>query len=220
MRTIVLSGTGDQWTFRRLPEALAELQLAPRHVLHIGANIGQEVPDYRAARIERITLVEPDPDAAARLRELHPDLPVIEAACGTPAVGRVLRRSAGADVWSTLAGTPMPHDYQVTDEKPVTVLAAEQIQATLGDVDMLVVDTQGTELDVLRSADLSTLSLVVVETQEAEPTAHAGWFPDVVSYMDECGWVPVYQWLHEEQNSNWFATYADTFFVPAAAVAS
>jgi FkbM family methyltransferase len=209
-----LHGTGDQWSFRRLPETLAQLDLHPKHVLHVGANLGQEVPDYRRAGIERITLVEPDPDTAAKLREAYPDLPVIEAACGTAAGAGVLRRIAGADVWSTLATSPMPHDYEVTDESPVTVLTVAQVQAEAGSVDMLVIDTQGTELDALRSADLSTVAVVVIETQEVSQSAHAGYWPDVAAYMANCGWKPVVQWRHETPGE-YFATFADTFFIPA-----
>lgn len=210
----MLSQTGDQWTFHRLPKVLSELGIQPRHVIHVGANLGQEVPDYRAAGIEQITLVEPDPDTAIKLRQAYPDLPVLEVACGTTPGDGLLRRAENADVWSTLATSPMPHGMQVTDETPVMVVTVAQIQ---GDADMAVIDTQGTELDALASADLGRLKLVVVETHDSgDPEAHAGNFPDVVAYMAEQGWAPVYQWLHEKQGSDWFATYADTFFAPVA----
>lgn len=213
MKVEVLAGSGDQWTFRRLPQALAELDVQPRHVIHVGANLGQEVPDYRRAGIERITLVEPDPDTAAKLRDAYPDLPVLEVACASAAGEGSLRRADGADVWSTLATSPMPHGMAVANQVPVKVVTLAEIQ---GDADMAVIDTQGTELDVLASADLSRLKLVVIETHDSgDPNAHAGNLPDVVAHMVERGWVPVLQWLHERQTSDWFATYGDTFFTPA-----
>jgi FkbM family methyltransferase len=209
VKIIQLAGTGDSWTFRRLPQALADLGLAPKHVIHVGANIGQEVPDYRRAGIERITLVEPDPDTAARLRAAHPDLSVLEVACASQPGTGLLSRARNADVWSTMATTPLPHGKTVTSQVKVTVQTVAEIQ---GDADMLVVDTQGTELDALMSADLTTLSLVVVETQNIDPSQHAGYFPDVAAYMAEHGWTPALQWLHEAQGQ-YFASFADTFFV-------
>ena len=212
MKVVHLSGTGDAWTFHRLPAALADLDIRVRHVVHVGANLGQEVPDYRAAGIEQITLVEPDPESALAIRETYPELSVLQIACGTAAGMGKLRRAEGASVWSTLATSPMPHGMSVTDEADVDVVPLSECQ---GDADMAVIDTQGTELDVLHSADLSRLRLVVIETHDSgDPNAHAGNFLDVCECMAEQGWIPVLQWLHEEQGSAWFATYADTFFAP------
>lgn len=216
MKLVDLSGTSDRWTFHRLPEALAELGVAPAHVLHLGANLGQEVPDYRRAGIGRITLVEPDPDSAAKLRGLfgaNPDITIIEAACGTQAGTGMLRRTDGADVWSTLATTPLPHGRQVTSTVPVQVHTVAEIQ---GDADMLVIDTQGTELDVLQSSDLSTVKVVIIETHASgDPHAHAADFDQTVAYMATVGWRPALQWRHERPSSSWFATFSDTFFVPS-----
>ena len=193
-----------------MPQALAELGLSLKHVIHVGANLGQEVPDYRRAGIERITLVEPDPDTAAKLRAAHPDLPVLEVACATQPGTGLLSRADNADVWSTLATTPLPHGKTVTSRVQVTLVTVAEIQ---GDADMLVVDTQGTELDALMSADLTRLSLVVIETQNIDPHQHAGYLPDVVAYMAGHGWAPALQWLHEAQGQ-YFASFADTFFTP------
>ncbi len=216
MKVVELAGTGDSWSFRQLPRALADLGLTPKHVLHVGANLGQEVVDYRRAGIERITLVEPDPEAAAALRAAYPDLSVLEVACATSAGTGQLRRADDASVWSTLATTPLPHGKAVTSQVDVTVVTVADIQGDSDrrDIDMLVIDTQGTELDVLRSADLTRLSLVVIETQNIDPAQHAGYFPDVERYMAGHGWKPALQWLHEARHQ-YFASFADTFFTAA-----
>lgn len=211
MKVVELAGTGDSWSFRQLPQALAELGLTPRHVLHVGANLGQEVVDYRRAGVQNITLVEPDPEAAAELRTAYPDLAVLEVACATTPGAAMLRRADDASVWSTLATTALPHGKTVTSEVAVAVVTVAEIQ---GDADMLVIDTQGTELDALMSADLTRLSLVVIETQNIDALQHAGYFPDVAAYMASHGWTPALQWLHEAQHQ-YFASFADTFFVAA-----
>lgn len=208
-----LAKTGDQWTFHRFPQVLQHLGLAPRSLIHVGANLGQEVPDYRRAGIERITLVEPDPGVCERLRELYPDpdIAVIEAAVSSQEGTGRLQRGALADVWSTLKQTSLPHGTPTVDFIDVQLVRLSSIQ---GDAEVAVIDTQGTELDVLQSADLPRLLLVVVETQEDRPDAHAGWWPDILSFMNSQGWEAVHQWRHERNRSRWFASYADTFFVP------
>jgi FkbM family methyltransferase len=209
VKVVELAGTGDSWSFRQLPQAFADLAITPKHVLHVGANLGQEVPDYRRAGIERITLVEPDPEAAAVLRATYPDLPVLEVACATTPGSALLSRAEDASVWSTLATTPLPHGKAVTSQVEVAVVTVAEIQ---DDADMLVIDTQGTELDALMSADLTRLTVVVIETQNIDPRQHAGYFPDVAAYMAGKGWTPALQWLHEAQHQ-YFASFADTFFL-------
>lgn len=209
-----LAKTGDQWTFHRFHDTLQKLCLAPKKLIHVGANLGQEVPDYRRTGIEQIVLVEPDPQVCAKLHELYPepDVTVIEAAVADQeGVGRFQRAPEGADVWSTLRQDPLPRNARVGTFIDVRLVRLRDIQ---GDAEVAVIDTQGTELDALKSADLSRLSLVVVETQEDRPSGHAGWWPDVLAFMQGQDWEPVHQWRHEHNNSKWFATYSDSFFMP------
>lgn len=204
-----LAGTPDAWTFNRLPAALAELDVPARHVIHVGAHLGEEVPAYRAAGFEGITLVEPDPDTCVQLRAAYPDLVVLRLACGMGWGLASLRRSK----YSIFNSLQQPRKQVGEVFVQIRPLAAVQ-----GDANVAVIDTQGTELDVLRSADLSTLDLVVVETQgndlpvRGAPPSAASWSA-VAGYMEERGWVPRVQWRHEDQDGR-YATYCDTLFTP------
>jgi FkbM family methyltransferase len=194
----------QRWTFALLPEALADLGIAPTSILHVGAHRGEEVEVYRKCGFEQITLVEPDPDNAAFLRAEFPDCAVDECAVGEQRGTATLHRAADS-VFSGLRQDPgIPEAGQVQ----VEVLPLRTIQAGHPS-DVLVVDTQGTELEVLASADLDGVELIIVETQELSRSLYAAFWPDAVEALGKVGFVPAIRWEHE-------AHFADTLFVRRA----
>lgn len=207
MRTVALHESGHAWTFAELPDVLTELDIQPRHVLHVGAHLGQEVQYYRRAGIGRVTLVEPTPANAALLCARFPDAVVIEAACGPEAGTAQLSLAGGDGAWNTIR--PRGDVGTVT----VPVVPIRDIQ---GDADMLVVDTQGTELEALSSADLSSLRLVVIEvTTTGNPEASN--LDEVTAWMRERGWEPRLLWNHDRPGDKANRGFADAFFTPSPA---
>ena len=193
------------WTFDLFPEAITELGITPAGILHVGAHRGEEVPIYRKAGFERITLVEPDPDNAAYLRAELPDVAVVESAVG-PNVGQAEFHRAANTVFSGLradAGQPTTETFTV-DVRHLCDVQAEH------PANVLVVDTQGTELEVLGTADLSGVDLVIVETQELSRQMYAAFWPDAVEALGKVGFVPAIRWEHEQH-------FADSLFVRAPA---
>ena len=196
------------WTFDLLPEALAELGLKPTSLMHVGAHKGEEVPIYRKCGIEDITLIEPDPDNAEFLRTEFPDCTVIECAVGSveaPVATMATFHRAVDTVFSGLkadAGVPTAESFEV-EVCPLRPIQAAHPSA------VLVVDTQGTELEALASADLSGVDLLVVETQELSRDLYAAFWPDAVEALGKVGFVPAIRWEHE-------AHFADTLFVRQA----
>lgn len=215
MRVEHLAGTPDAWNFRRFPDACISLGVAPRHVLHVGGHLGQEVEHYRVAGAQRITYMEPNPTSAAYLRQLGPDVHVIEAAAGAERCQAALALCGGDGAWDTLRariGEGLGvHD--MVGALTVDVVPVKDVQA---DADVLVVDTQGTEVEVLMSAMLCPCApavlLVVVETQESghPEAAHRA---DVDKIMADRGWEPVLVWYHEYSDRP-HATFADVFYQP------
>jgi FkbM family methyltransferase len=189
--------------FRAFPALLDRLGVEPRHLVHVGAHEGQEVPFYREAGIRRVTLVEPIPELAARLRVEHPDATVVEAACGSAerrAVLHVPRRSNMA----TLA-TPQKADGR-TSRIEVQVVTLESVQAAaVPPPDMAVIDAQGRELDVLAGADLAALELVVVETCTVDDPTMASPYRDVATVMAGAGFVEAERWVRDY---DWVARWA------------
>lgn len=197
------------WTFDLLPEAMAELGIEARSILHVGAHRGEEVPIYRKCGFEQVTLVEPDPDNAAYLREEFPECTVVECAVGEELGMATLHRAANT-VFSGLkpdAGQPTTGSVEVV-VTPLRDVQAAQLPGWKANV--LVVDTQGTELAVLASADLSVVDLIAVETQELSRAMYAAFWPDAVEALGKVGFIPAIRWEHEQY-------FADTLFVRAPA---
>lgn len=194
------------WTFARLPIVLRDLDITAGSVCHVGAHHGEEVDVYTQCGFDPIILVEPDPGQVAELRRRfadREDVDIIEAACGTePGRGRLYRthRSVG----STLA--PSLAEPTVGAPVPVDVVRLPEIQ---GGANVLVIDTQGSELSVLSTADLTRVDLVVVETSR-RPGDTAAYYPDAVALMDARDFAVYEEWVHDGSG------YTDTVFARAA----
>lgn len=213
-----LEGTPDAWTFRRFAKACADLGVKPRHVLHVGGHLGQEVEHYRAAGVELISYMEPDPESATHLRDCTDADEVIQAAAG-PYTGEGLLALCGGDgAWNTIrmdiGQGPGVHEREghiTVDVMPIRDVQARHTPRP----DVLVVDTQGTEVEALSSADLghdSGVQLVIVETQSSGHP-EAAHIDEISMLMAANGWTPVLAWNHEYSNRP-HATFADVFYLP------
>jgi FkbM family methyltransferase len=108
-------------------------------------------------------LVEPLPACCEALRAQRRSSRVVQAAAGAQA-GQAVLNVAAADVWSHLGEAK---DLEVVDRIPVAVRTLDDILAECQapHVDLLSLDTEGTELDVLRGLNLEKHhpSLLLVE---------------------------------------------------------
>lgn len=202
--TQILLPPHQAWTFARLPEVLASHGIPADWVLHIGAHHGEEVEVYRQCGFEQISLVEPDPRSARLLHDRYggdPDITVWACAAVAEKAGTATLHYAGRTVWSGLRPHPSATGQQVT----VDTVALNTIQH---DANVLVIDTQGTELEILSAADLGRLDLVIVETTR-RPGDGAALYDDAVTDMRRRGWQVTEEWVHDGSG------YTDTLFVPA-----
>lgn len=193
-----------EWTLQLLPDALAVLGIEPAGVIHVGAHHGEEVPVYQRCGFESITLVEPDP-ASCALIATQPwiyEVTLVRAACAPAGSAATFHRTAD-DVFSGLLPNP---GQETVDTFTVATMPVSAVQAD-HPANVLVIDTQGTELDVLRSADLDSLDLVVIETQAVGPDAYGAYWPDLMTLAADSGWTPVIQWA---RGDGW----ADTLLTP------
>lgn len=133
-----------------------------RHLIHVGAHEGQEVPIYRSIGFDRITLVEPVPELADRLRQRFPDTDVVQKACGSVRTTLNFYVYSPSNLSSLVRPVP-PNKLERVEEVEVEPL--DDLCRSLPSLpNVAVVDAQGLELDVLRSADFDYLDMVVVET--------------------------------------------------------
>lgn len=191
------------WTFARLPALLDERGIAARMVLHIGAHHGEELAIYRRCGFTSMRLVEPDPGNVAVLATRIGDdenVDLVEAAVGLTAGTAYLHRAART-VWSGLA----PHPTATGEVILVPTITMGTVQ---GEENVLVLDTQGSELELLKAADLRHLDLVIVETTRRVGDG-AAFYDDAVTYMGFAGWRVLEEWVHDGSG------YTDTVFVPA-----
>lgn len=192
------AGKGHAARNSNLPALLDRLGVEPRHVVHVGAHDGEEMPYYQSAKFGKITLIEPSPEHARRLKMKWPDVEVIEAAASSGAKsGKV-----------NLYVMPVSNMSTVVESQfaPLQTIPVKQVR--LKDVarsaNVAVIDVQGAELDVLKGADLSRYDVVMVETTTVPDPTMASTYDEVTAYMTGHGfevveyWVRDYQWV-----ANW-----------------
>lgn len=138
----------------------------PQWLAHVGAHDAEEVPGYFAAGIRRITLVEPNPDLAGRLRRRYRGdrrVTVVEAACTADGVGTVALHVPDRTNMASL---------HPLDGAEVVQVPAVRLDVICPQADAVVVDVQGAELDVLAATPWQTLRVLVVEALDGvdDPT--------------------------------------------------
>lgn len=191
---------------------LADLDIAPVGVVHVGAHRGDEVAGYRESGFERVVLVEPEPRLAARLRAKFPGCQVVEAVCQKAKSPRKRKFNVASQRrWSSLLPIPSDQSTAGTIETVDTITVAAVTLAEVQDgCNVAVVDTQGTEPDVLHGANLDDLDLVVVETVAPSDVFRPAWpRPDADAWFAARGWRPVAEFAHSAPD------VADVAYAPA-----
>lgn len=181
-----------------LPSLMRRHWVPPVGVIHVGAHRGEEVPTYTRCGFAKITLVEADPDLAQALTIAHaddPDITVLALACADEPEGKAtfVRHAP-----STSSGLRQVEGLEVQAVMAVPCAPLRDIQ---GGHNVAVIDTQGTELDVLASADLRMLDVVIVETTRNPAPRQAASWAGVNRHMAAAGWEHVDDWPHE--NGGW-----------------
>lgn len=193
-----------RWSLRLLGDALEELRIRPSGVIHIGAHLGQEVPIYLGCGLDRITLVEPDPEACAVMAGQpwinNVGVGIVNRACGSTGHATFHRMAEGA-----FSGLSADSRMAETASFDVEVVRVDAVQAEhRGNI--LVVDTQGTELDVLATVDLALLDLIVVEAQREYRGAPGAYWRDLMKWCLDEGWMPRIQWKRDDRWSDLLLT--------------
>jgi FkbM family methyltransferase len=191
------------------PRLLADNNVTPRGVCHVGAHEGQEVPLYQELGFESIYLIEADPNLAADLESKYGyinGITVLPVAAGSERgcveFYRVLRDS---QYNSTLE----PIDLGATQKIEVPMSPLRTLIPWRGEVNVLVVDVQGSEIDVIKGYDTYSLDMIVIEVgtrakYHGQPMRKA-----VSEYMTSIGWREVHVWPHGPK-AIWF----DIAYVP------
>lgn len=146
--------------------------LVPTGVFQVGANGGGEIREFVAQGIQQGIFVEPLPDAYRKLGQavlIQPDFHAVNAVCSN-AVGEevsfYISTSGSAGASSSIlkpSGVLSVHPEVPFESQPVTLVSttvdqiaadfrAKGLEKTISGLDLLFMDTQGSELIVLKGA--------------------------------------------------------------------
>lgn len=183
-----------------------------RHLVFVGAHNGEEAGPLLAAGLERLTLVEPIPYLAARLRARWAGdsrVEVVECACSDRAGSAPLRVMSKTNMSTLLA----PTAGEVTS---VLLVETRRLDDIAPDADAAVVDVQGHEFEVLSAAPWDSLRLLMVETLHGvEDAALSPPYEAMVTYMAARGFVETdryvrdYDWIQRWAYGRTTATGAE-----------
>lgn len=190
--------------------------IEPRGIIHVGAHMGEEVPMYRRLGFDRIYLIEPGMEASRVLSGKFSVDQDVTLWLGTAIHdGPTQTVKLGSD--GRTLGTYVGGDGELVSALPLRQLQGEMWWGRVNPVrpsipmfrpNVLVVDTQGTELDVIKSADLSMIDMIIVETRDPGTDAPAADFHEVCAWLAP-GFAPVERWRHGQH------VYSDVVFVRA-----
>jgi FkbM family methyltransferase len=179
---------------------LLSYDITPQGLLHIGANTGKEAEKYRSRGVRDVVFVEAAPDVFAQLMQnlaAYPGYRGIRAVCSDkPGVPLDFHVASNAGASSSFLGLGnhaklYPDIRYVETLKLISTTADELAASQCSDIafDMMVLDTQGSELHVLRGATslLSRLTSLYVEVSE-EPLYEGGCtFDEVMAFVRPFG---------------------------------
>jgi FkbM family methyltransferase len=151
-------------------------EIKPQNILHIGGHIGQEGEIYKD--ICSFTFVEPVPNFARIIRDKGYN--VIEKAVGDTSLGAKRKFYVNNQI-SSFYKTIKPHRRK---EIEVDVVTLESIQKGF---DTLVVDTEGSVLEVLKSGTLNFDS-IIVEAREVPAFMGEPTLQEIKLYLESFGY--------------------------------
>jgi FkbM family methyltransferase len=173
--------------FEHLSKILTKHDVKPLGVLHVGGHHGEEQKAYVEAGFEKILWMEPIPELAAKLRDRGLD--VVEAAAGT-VPGEATFYSTERSYWSSLLKPKTRQHEEIT-------VSVVRIDSLNHGCNVLVVDAQGSEPDVIESADLDSFDLAVIETGTQQQYEGQVFFEPVDEMMVAAGFELVGVYWHQ-----------------------
>jgi len=193
----------------QLPFTREQIQLLcnfqPHGVIHVGAHLGQEVPLYRSWRLPSIHLIEPQPLACAELQRRFGrsrDVRIYQSAAVSRSTGFLpmyaeLPESPNLSASASLLKpashlTDYPH-VKLSSVPSFEVPAVTLDSLAIADADLMVIDTQGSELEVLKGGleTLSHIKWLIVEYWQNEAYENVPREEQIVSFLNEHGFRPL-----------------------------
>lgn len=157
--------------------AISDLQLKIKGVIQVGAHYGQEYKEYISNGIEDCIFIEPCHSAYGVLEKLNTNKHVLlfNCACGDQDGPGYMHVSADNQGMSNSLLKPKLHvelypHIRFTDTEVVPVRRLDNLPFNRSKYNLLVMDTQGTELSVLKGATetLPSIDYIYTEVNKGE----------------------------------------------------
>jgi len=212
---------GDQPTMLDLNELCIKHNIEPLGVIHIGAHEGQEVDDYLAMNVQKMLLIEANPDVYDRLKNklLDYDSDRIEAInfAISNYDGKALFRVTSSDQSSSLLPLKLHSQIypQITEDKQIEVVCKQLdslFQENHFDVtqyNLLNIDIQGAEMMALQGAKttLKHIEAINIEVNYIELYEGCVLVHELDSFLSEYGFERV------ATISPYHQSWGDAFYV-------
>ena len=180
---------------------------SPKNILHIGGHIGEEGEIYKQMGAN-VLFVEPVKEYADIIK--NNGFNVLNVAVGNKR-GKVDFRVAG--IFSSTMKRASQQEYEDNWLKEhntrvynttVDMIKLEDIE---GSFDILVVDTEGTVLDVLQSGKLNYKVIVAEESSSLEPQfENEPHNSEIEKYLNKMGYKKVYKYQNNAIYENIYST--------------
>jgi len=200
-------------------DLFARHRIAPRGVIHIGANEGQEYEKYRKAGIEKVVFVEADPATFERLSGRftgNPDVTCVQTAISDRSGTTSFTRMSEDQSNSILPPKLHLEVYSSIHVVDTVEIATETLDAMVRRLDLdasaynvLAIDVQGAELHVLKGAQplLRRFDAIVTEVNYAELYDGCGLIWDIDDFLEQNGF------RRAEEVCPYHATWGDALYL-------
>lgn len=180
---------------------LSSLRLAPpQGIIHVGANIGQEISAYRSSGAQICLYFEPIPDAFEKLKSNLDNIPnhyplqhLISDKDDEEEVFYISNNSLSSSMLALGKHSILYPDIKYVNSLKIKTITLDSIikqKFATQNFDTLIMDVQGAELKVLNGADrLLIESLMYVYAEVSEETLYEGGctFEEVTAFLKSYG---------------------------------
>jgi len=154
-------------------------KVAVKGVLHVGGHLGEEYPIYKKSGAQKIVFFEPMPDffnELAKKLKGHDDVILINKALGSQNETREIHINRGSgESTSFLKPTALYDGFFKDTTVPLEIVTLDSLLPSLSDshvFNMVVTDTQGFDLEVLKGAKNTLKQMDYVYTEVSKGHYH------------------------------------------------
>jgi len=185
----------------------------PAGIVHVGAHLAEEYPEYeKTFMLEGVSCVwiEPQPEKVAFLKELFSEKPrnkVIEALAwseeGRELTLKITNKSASSSVFNLKDHMTLYPDIEVIGQISVKTSSLERVLNPEDKCDFLVLDTQGSELEVIKGLGPRLAEVKWIYTEVSKRPLYEGGvlYPEIKTFLEQNGFKVMF--IEWDRRAGW-----------------